>query len=313
MIDTADLIRQLRERGAHRVALQLPEGLKRQAAGISSTLREAGFSVIIDGDPCYGACDLALDTLKYADILVHFGHTPLTPHKDVLYEPFTMDFDPAVLLHAIPLLSGTCVGLVTTAQHAHMVPVMQQFLKEQGITCIISPGEGRTPLPAQILGCSYTAARETGADEILYVGTGEFHPLGVQLATGARVIALDPYTGEARGIDAYRLLRRRFALIERAKSAEAYGIIVSLKSGQGRMALAERLASLHPKANVITMREVNPEQLMNLGFPCYVNTACPRLAFDDQVRFPAPVITPQEFEIVCGVRTWEEYTIDEMT
>jgi 2-(3-amino-3-carboxypropyl)histidine synthase len=57
---------------------------------------------------------------------------------------------------------------------------------------------------------------------------------------------------------------------------------------------------------------VNPDELINLGFPVYVNTACPRLAFDDQSRFPVPVITPQEFEIVCGVRTWDEYTIDEI-
>jgi 2-(3-amino-3-carboxypropyl)histidine synthase len=126
------------------------------------------------------------------------------------------------------------------------------------------------------------------------------------------VIALDPYTGIARQIDASRLLRRRFAVIEKAKNASHFGVIASTKSGQVRMELAERLASLHPHAVVITMREVNPDELTNLGFPVYVNTACPRLAFDDQPRFPVPVITPQEFEIVCGVRTWDEYAIDEI-
>ncbi len=60
------------------------------------------------------------------------------------------------------------------------------------------------------------------------------------------------------------------------------------------------------------MREVHPDELLNLGFDCYVNTACPRLAYDDQVRFPAPVLSPQEFEILCGVRTWDTYTIDEI-
>jgi 2-(3-amino-3-carboxypropyl)histidine synthase len=57
---------------------------------------------------------------------------------------------------------------------------------------------------------------------------------------------------------------------------------------------------------------VSPDELLNLGFACYVNTACPRLAYDDQVRFPAPVLSPQEFEILCGVRTWDEYEIDEI-
>jgi len=63
---------------------------------------------------------------------------------------------------------------------------------------------------------------------------------------------------------------------------------------------------------IVTMREVNPDELLNLGFACYVNTACPRLAYDDQVRFPVPVLSPQEFEILCGVRTWDTYTIDEI-
>jgi 2-(3-amino-3-carboxypropyl)histidine synthase len=78
------------------------------------------------------------------------------------------------------------------------------------------------------------------------------------------------------------------------------------------MDLARRLASLSPTAVIVTMREVNPDELLNLGFACYVNTACPRLAYDDQVRFPVPVLSPQEFEILCGVRTWDAYTIDEI-
>ena len=59
--------------------------------------------------------------------------------------------------------------------------------------------------------------------------------------------------------------------------------------------------------------EVSPDQLLNLGFPCYVNTACPRLAYDDQVRFSVPVLTPGEFEILCGVRDFENYEVDEIS
>lgn len=75
----SDLVEKLKKRGAHKVALQFPEGLKRQAAGIVTGLKDAGFEVIVSGDPCYGACDLALDTLAdgNADVLVHFGHAQL--------------------------------------------------------------------------------------------------------------------------------------------------------------------------------------------------------------------------------------------
>ncbi|NLD57871.1 MAG: diphthamide biosynthesis enzyme Dph2, partial [Methanomicrobiales archaeon] len=82
---------------------------------------------------------------------------------------------------------------------------------------------------------------------------------------------------------------------------------------QKRPELAQHLATLSPAAVVVTMNEVSPDELLNLGFDAYVNTACPRLAYDDQVRFPAPVLSPQEFEILCGVRGWEEYAIDEIS
>lgn len=308
----SDLVAALNKRGAKTVALQFPAGLKRRAAGYADALKEAGFSVILSGDPCYGACDLALDTLNSADVLVHIGHTPVDTQDRVLYVPYEVDFNVAVLENAIPLLTNKSTGLVTTVQHVHLIPAMESYLEERGIDVRVADGSGRTPCRGQVLGCCFTTARETAADEILYVGTGLFHPIGIALATKARVIALDPLTGIASEVSQKTLLRRRFAIIEKARGAETIGIIVSTKSGQCRMDLARRLAALSGKAVIVTMREVSPDELLNLGFGAYVNTACPRLAYDDQIRFPAPVLSPQEFEILCGVRPWENYTIDEI-
>ncbi|HQC13484.1 MAG TPA: diphthamide synthesis protein, partial [Methanoregulaceae archaeon] len=76
--------------------------------------------------------------------------------------------------------------------------------------------------------------------------------------------------------------------------------------------LAKRLESLSDTGFLVMTEEVDPDELLNLGFSCYVNTACPRLAYDDQSRFPVPVITPAEYEIICGVRSWDDYQIDEI-
>jgi 2-(3-amino-3-carboxypropyl)histidine synthase len=309
---TSELIGQLKRKGAKRVALQFPEGLKRQSATVAAALKDAGFEVILSGDPCYGACDLALDTLTHADVLIHFGHAPVDEQPKVIFEPYAVDFDVAVLENALPFFKGDPVGLVTTVQHVHLIPAMELFLQSKGISCSVAEGGGRTPNRGQVLGCSFAAAKASGADEILFVGTGLFHPIGIALATHARVIALDPLTGSAQEVSGDALMRRRFAVMEKARGAKNVGIIVSTKSGQQRMDLARRLASLTPTAVIVTMREVHPDELLNLGFACYVNTACPRLAYDDQVRFPVPVLSPQEFEILCGVRTWDAYTIDEI-
>ena len=310
-IPVSDLIERLRERGARSVALQFPAGLARQAPGTAAALRDAGFSVIVSGDPCYGACDLALDALAFAEILVHFGPAPVEERPDVLYEPVRFDFDVSVLEAALPLLRARRIGLVTTVQHVHLIDAMTTYLRDHGIEAAAAPGDGRTPLVGQVLGCNFAAARATGTDEILFVGTGVFHPIGIRLATRSRVVALDPYTREAKEVDADRLVRRRAAVMEKARDAANFGIIVSTKSGQRRMDLARHLVALSDRAFLVAMREVSPGEMLDLGFAAYVNTACPRLAYDDQVRFPVPVLTPPEFEILCGIRAWDDYTIDE--
>ncbi|MDD1707436.1 MAG: diphthamide biosynthesis enzyme Dph2 [Methanoregulaceae archaeon] len=308
----SDLIQNLRKRNARVIALQFPAGLKRKSTRIAKALREEGFSVIISGDPSYGACDLALDLLAYADVLVHFGHTPLLYHPDVIYEPCLVDFDPSVVKKALPLLRGRRIGLVTTVQHTHLLDVVERLLRSLGYETIIHPGEGRTPEPGQVLGCSFGTARIPEASDILFIGTGVFHPLGVQLATGMHVVALDPLTGNVEETDSRKFLARRHIVMEKARDAVHYGIIVSRKQGQNRYALAQRLVSLSDRAYLVFMDEVSPDELLNLGFSAYVNTACPRLSYDDQIRFPVPVLTPSEFEILCGVRSWDNYCIDEI-
>ncbi len=311
LIDTSDLVSRLKAQKARRVALQFPAGLKRKAFPIARTLKQAGFEVIVSGDPCYGACDLAEGAAVLADVLVHFGHAPLGKAEEgIIYEVYSCDFDVTVLEVAIPLLSQKRIGLVTTVQHVHLLEAMAAVLARAEIGAVIAPGGGRTPIPGQVLGCSFEAARATGATEILFVGTGLFHPIGIQLATGARVVALDPYSGEARIVDASRLLRKRFAVLEKARAAESFGVILSTKSGQQRCELARRLADLSDRAVIVAMGEVTPDELLNLGFDAYVNTACPRLAYDDQIRWPVPVLSPQEFEILCGIRSFDDYQID---
>ncbi len=292
------------------MTLQFPDGLRRRGAALALALQARGIGVTLDGNPCYGACDLSREE---ADLLVHVGHTPLGNTNDrVLYLPLAFDADLAAIEAALPLVHGTVVGLVTTAQHAHLLPAAAGLLAAHGIEARIGGPTPRTPLPGQVLGCSFGAARETGADEILFLGTGVFHPLGVALATRARVIACDPYRGTAEEVDPDRLLRRRFARIEQARSAATIGVLLSTKSGQRREALARRLASLAPgRAVVVALEEVTPDALTNLGCEAYVNTACPRLAYDDGIRFPVPVLAPAEFEVALGVRAWDDYAVDE--
>ena len=64
---------------ARNVGLQFPEGLKMQAVAIAREIEDkTDATVIISGDPCFGACDVSDRKMKgIVDFIVHYGHTPL--------------------------------------------------------------------------------------------------------------------------------------------------------------------------------------------------------------------------------------------
>jgi len=141
----------------------------------------------------------------------------------------------------------------------------------------------------------------------------------VHLATGKKVVVLDPNLEEPREIDQAldKILRQRHAVIEKAERARTFGIIIGEKVGQRRLRRARELRKLlrwkKKDAVLLMMDKFDPDKLKSLGFDAYVSTACPRIAIDDVAMYDRPLLTPQELEIVLGVRKWENYSFDQMT
>ncbi|MBS1263785.1 MAG: 2-(3-amino-3-carboxypropyl)histidine synthase [Methanonatronarchaeales archaeon] len=305
------------ERGAGTVALQLPGGLKRGAAAIAGELRDLGAEVVISGDPCFGACDPAPPDLEAlgVDLVLHLGHSPMefgtlpTVHLEV-----GPDVDVEPVVREAATLLGEAAGLVTTAQHTRSLERAAAILAEEGVVPEIADRGRRGTGPGQVLGCDLGNAR-VDAPELLYLGTGLFHPLGARLATGKRVVAADPSTGETVDLEeeVESFVRRRFGSVSAASDAETWGVLVGRKPGQRRLRKARESANLLEEsgreANLVTLDLVTPEALTNLGMDAYVNTSCPRLSLDDGDRFDRPVLTPPELELMLGLT--HEYRFDE--
>lgn len=320
-----DVIRdKILELDAKNVILQFPEGLKTDAVMVSNEIREAvsGVNVLIDADPCFGACDLADNKVnKHIDLVVHFAHTPLPIKTDcpVLFVEAHSSADiTAPIEDALSRLESDVktIGLVTTTQHIHKLDDMIKLIEANGFDVKLDNGKG-TSL-GQVLGCNFTSIKDLDVDVIVYVGSGDFHALGVKLFTKKPVILADPFRGEARSIDEFydRIIRVRFARITKAKSAKSFGIIISSKKGQLRFDLALKLRDLIIEhgfdAQILNMDYVAPERLLPFDLDAYVMTACPRIAIDDSAMYKKPVLTPQELEIVLGLRDWEDYQMDEI-
>ncbi|HEX9567768.1 MAG TPA: diphthamide biosynthesis enzyme Dph2, partial [Thermoplasmata archaeon] len=257
------------------------------------------------------------------DLIVHLGHAPM-PHLRY-NRVFFYDLPGAPLASmafvdaAEPMLPKR-VALVTTTQFRHWLPEIKRHLEKKGHVVRIGEPDRRVAYAGQLLGCDYHTATvvDQEVDGYLYIGTGDFHPLGVAILIDKPVIIADPERGTARDLKEVRdrVLRQRHAAIVRAQDARVFGIIVSKKVGQARMEMATELKALAEKhgrqANLFLMDLVAPDLLQGYRVDAWVNTACPRIAIEDILQYKQPMLTPQEFEIVLGERTWDDYVFDEI-
>ena len=63
----------------------------------------------------------------------------------------------------------------------------------------------------------------------------------------------------------------------------------------------------------IVLTQMNFTQIDFYPVDVFVNTACPRIAIDDAVKYAKPMITPYELEVVLGEKKWEDgYKFDEI-
>jgi len=316
-IELDDVIEHIKKRGARVVGLCLPEGLKRRAVDIASHIEQStGCTVIVSGESCYGACDIDSALLDEVEVLVHVGHSKLLSIEKVVYVEVksTLDVLPAVR-KAAALLKGRRVGVITTVQHVHTLDEVCALLRSLGFSPLVAEGDGRIHHEGQVLGCNFSAVPRD-CEELLFVGGGEFHPMGAALATDMRVVVADPYLNEARVVDTRAIVKQRYATIWKAMDKRRFGVVVCSKLGQRRPHAAMRAATLikerGKEATLIMMDDITPEKLRQLGFECYVVCACPRVTIDEYATFPMPVLTLPELEIVLGKRSMDDLTFDEL-
>jgi len=261
-----------------------------------------------------------------ADLLLHFGHLPIPNLKidfPVKFVDVIMDIDISSVTDLI--VSGITekdISIVTTAQHIRYLNEIRKNLEKRGYRVRIDEGDGRIAQPGLILGCNFSSvSRDAGA--VVFVGTGTFHPIGISISTRKPVYSLDPISMTLTSPNeistmADKLIRRRFYLITASRDAENFGILVSKKPGQNRMDVAlnirKKLEEMGKKSYIIVADTIQPDMLRDFGkLDCFISTACPRIALDDHEMFDIPILTPVEFEILTGERSFDDYIFDSIT
>lgn len=312
---------------AKRVLLQFPEGLREQAFRVIRELSgRVEVEFLVSGDPCYGACDLPLWQAKSlgVDLIIHYGHSPMlgATNPPIVYVEAHAEIDiEEVVRRAIPLLGESrTIGLVSTVQHLDQLPNAEKILAGEGREALIGGRGKKATYPGQVLGCDYSCPLSIAeeAEVFLFIGGGEFHPLGLSLTTEKDVVTADPYTGRVGKItegDRMKVAKRRWAAISAARQAKRFGIIVGLKVGQRKLLTAEGLKEKIEKrggeAMLLCMEEITYENLANFTeVETFIETACPRIAIDGIEELRQPLITTEEALVMLGEIEWSRVWLE---
>jgi 2-(3-amino-3-carboxypropyl)histidine synthase len=310
---------ELKKMSAKRILLQIPEGLKVKSGEIISNLENAGFDVITSMDPCFGACDVKVNEAKQmnCDAILHLGHNAFVENTEkIVYEPmhyYLKNFEKIMekLYKYLKEKNVKKAGFVTTAQFLDYVNEAKNFFQKKNIELITQ--NGIRTVEAQVLGCNYSSVPVE--DTVIYFGDGLFHPLGIHFATQKNVIIVDPINEEIKELGKEKdvFLRKRILMIEKAREAKNFGIIVSTKQGQNRISVAkkikEELEKKGKSARIYSMDYIDSAKLLGTKEEAYISTACPRIAIDDFASFKKPIINAFEVKYLLS-GNYDKYKID---
>ncbi len=190
-----------------------------------------------------------------------------------------------VLKKTLPLIKGR-VGIITTIQYLHLMKDIKKFFDDHDI---------KAETLGQVLGCNTKVTEKSKADTIIFFGDGLFHPKGMALKKKYVIIA-NPLSKTARLLTKQEMddfEKKRYAGLAKFYASKNIGVLVTLKPGQEQMNAALDLKHKYPGKNmyILVFDDLNWNSLEDFPFvECFVNTMCPRIAYDDYSKFPKPVV-----------------------
>ncbi|MBS3116659.1 diphthamide synthesis protein, partial [Candidatus Woesearchaeota archaeon] len=141
----------------------------------------------------------------------------------------------------------------------------------------------------------------TEIEAYLYIGDGKFHPLTLVFAQKdtldkKEVIVNNPIQNKmflVSEADVKTILNKYKSSLMKFLTANRIGVIVTIKPGQEQFKAGLILEKKYPNKKFYYFIDnvISFDQLENFPFiEVWVNTACPRVGFDDQEKFRKGVV-----------------------
>lgn len=196
------------------------------------------------------------------------------------------------------------IALFTTIQFMNSVESMLKQINDSGREAYIFK-TGHTRHKGQILGCNvqnyneYSEGKEF--DAFVYVGDGLFHPKALLWKNeDKKVYAYDPFGDKHTVVDKedmIRIKKQHAAALSIFLMSNKIGVIITTKPGQMLLKRALELREEYPEKEFYYFVDNTIDFNSLEDFPfieCWVNTACPRIGFDDSIKISKPIINMEE-------------------
>jgi len=209
---------------------------------------------------------------------------------------------PEVKQELINLVKDKSIVILTTVQFFNL---RETLAKELSQYCkIINIKLGHCSYDNQILGCSaFDSEIAEKPDLFLYLGDGVFHPKSLVLKEVTNeVYCLSPIDLSIKKIikeDVIKLIKKRNGALSGFTIAKNIGILVTTKPGQNNLnkAIELKKSEKYKDKNfyIFLDNTINFAELENFNFiDCWINTACPRIAYDDSIKISKPIINLED-------------------
>ncbi|KAI0723639.1 putative diphthamide synthesis protein-domain-containing protein [Fomitopsis betulina] len=312
-----------------RIALQFPDELLHDSVPIFRRLKAGlgeGYDLYVLADTSYGSCCVDEVAAQHvdADAVVHYGHACMsqTSRLPAIYVFGKKHVDPADCVEKFLQASGpdtlrNTIILRPHVAYCHNADAILERLRMalpkpanilySPIPTMTCPSE-QLDVPEQAFqnepeqNCSEIDLKDA---VILYVG-GESLNLTNLLMThsSCQVYSYDPHTRSSRLESARtnKLLMRRYAVVQKARDADVFGILVGTLGVASYLPLISHLRKMltnaHKKSYTISVGKLNPAKLANfLEIECFILVACPENSVVEAKDFLRPIVTPYEMEV----------------
>jgi len=195
------------------------------------------------------------------------------------------------------------VALFTTIQFMNSMESMLKQINDSGRTAVIFK-TGHTRHHGQILGCNVQKAEDYAKedfDAFVYVGDGLFHPKALLWKNeDMTVYAYDPFTEKDYVVDKEdmkKIIGRHKGALVTFYASNKVGVLITTKPGQMLLKRAFELKDEYPEKefyffidNTIDFNSLEDFPFINV----WINTACPRIGFDDSIKISKPIINMED-------------------